>query len=172
LWEISKKHDEDVAWATSEDGEDEAAYYKENGFDLTEPYLHSQEEINKQNFVKEYGEHAWKTLRDQGVYYPSMSTSFKKLDNNSYQYYAETDKHYSVLPVEGEKSLQFLNDPFYQSIDADENPANIAPWTRSFKTASKKSSATSAIWPKKALMQCQPGLKKISFRFPPGSSNS
>ncbi|RRJ82785.1 molybdopterin-containing oxidoreductase family protein [Aestuariirhabdus litorea] len=121
LWEITKKHDEDVQ--DELEGEDELAYYQENGFDLTEPYLHSQEELNKHAFVEKYGEEAWKTIRKTGVYYPGMEASFKKINNNSYQYYPEDKKVYSVLPVE-EKT--------------DASPADIAPWKRTFNTPSKK----------------------------------
>lgn len=58
LWEVTKKHDEDALEALQE--EEEAKYYKENGFHLTEPYLHSQEELNKHAFVDKYGEGAWR----------------------------------------------------------------------------------------------------------------
>ncbi len=136
LWEVTKKHDEDVQ--DELEGEDELAYYKENGFDLTEPYLHSQEELNKHAFVGKHGEAAWKTLRKTGVYYPDMDTSFKKINNNDYQYYPQHKKVYSVLPIEDKTDINILANDFYKSCDPCENPADIAPLKRTFKTPSKK----------------------------------
>jgi thiosulfate reductase/polysulfide reductase chain A len=136
LWEITKKHDEDVQDELED--EDELSYYQENGFDLTAPYLHSQEELNHHAFAVKHGEAAWKTLRETGVYYPGMDTSFKKINNNSYQYYPEDKKVYSVLPIEEKTDLNLLSSDFYKSCDACANPADIAPWKRTFNTPSKK----------------------------------
>ncbi|PIE74367.1 MAG: hypothetical protein CSA19_00105 [Deltaproteobacteria bacterium] len=136
LWEITKKHDDDVAEGIKE--EDEATYYRENGFDLTEPFLHSQEEINEQMFVSEYGEEAYHLLREKGVFYPDMEEYFTRINNNTYQYYPEGKKHYSVLNIEEDVSRTDLSDDFCQSCDSCVNPEDVAPWKRTFKTASKK----------------------------------
>ncbi len=98
LWEITKKYDDDVLESLVDENETE--YYKENGFDLTEPYLHSQEELNKHAFVDKYGEKAWGVIREKGVFYPEMAESFKKVNNNTYQCYPEDKKVYSVLNIE------------------------------------------------------------------------
>lgn len=136
LWEISKKYDDDVMEALEE--EDEAEYFKENGFDLSEPYLHSQEEINEHMFVEEYGKEAWHTLREKGIYYPDMETAFTKIDNNTYQCYPTEKKTYSVLTIEEEMDVVTLSDEFCKSCDPCVNPADIAPWKRAFNTPSKK----------------------------------
>ncbi|WP_371376874.1 molybdopterin-dependent oxidoreductase [Thalassotalea aquiviva] len=136
LWEITKKYDEDVQDELLD--EDESTYYQENGFDLTEPYLHSQEELNHHAFVAKHGEGAWKMLREKGVYYPEMEASFKKINNNSYQYYPDDKKVYSVLPIEEKTDFNMLTNDFYKHCDPCDNPADIAPWKRTFKTPSKK----------------------------------
>ncbi len=136
LWEVTKKHDEDVAEGIKE--EDEATYYKENGFDLTEPFLHSQEEINEHMFASEYGEEAYHLLREKGVFYPDMEEYFTRINNNTYQYYPERKKHYSVLNIEEDVTRTNLSDDFCQSCDSCVNPEDVAPWKRTFKTSSKK----------------------------------
>ncbi|MGL1930594.1 MAG: molybdopterin-dependent oxidoreductase [Desulfotalea sp.] len=136
LWQISKKYDEDVIdGLTSESEED---YFKENGFDLSEPFLQSQEELNEHMFASEYGEKAWHTLREKGVYYPEMAESFKKINNNTYQCYSEDTKIYSVLNIEEEVEQGIIVDDFCKSCDPCVNPADIAPWKRTFNTPSKK----------------------------------
>ena len=91
LFEISKKYDEDVQMAIEEDGEE--AVYKD--FDLTKPFLHSQEELNA-HAVEKY-EGAAQILKDKGVFYPNMDEYFKKLGVNDYEYYPENKRAYSVL---------------------------------------------------------------------------
>lgn len=136
LWEITKKHDEDVQDELEE--ADELTYYKENGFDLTEPYLHSQETLNKHAFVDKYGEDAWTMLREKGVYYPGMAASFKKINNNSYQYYPEDKKAYSMLPIEEQAASKVVANDLYEPCDPCSNPADIGLWKRTFNTPSKK----------------------------------
>ena len=97
LWEITKKYDMDVQAELENSPEEQ--YFKEWGFDLVEPYLHSQQEINKHMFVSAHGENAWKQLREKGVYYQEMQRSFKKIDNNTYEHYPTAEKTYSVLEV-------------------------------------------------------------------------
>ncbi|MCD8478512.1 MAG: hypothetical protein LRY68_12070 [Sulfurospirillum sp.] len=109
LWEITKKHDEDVQEAIED--EDEESVFEDGGFDLAEPFMHSQEETNHHMFVSKYGEEAWKILREKGVFYPNMLSYFKKIDNNTYEYYPKDKRFYSVLKLEEEyDSEAFLHD--------------------------------------------------------------
>lgn len=98
LWEITKKYDEDVQKELETRSEDEV--YTEGGYDLTEPFKQSQEELNKHMVVSKHGEEAWKILREKGVYYPNMQAYFKKINNNTYACYPEDKKVYSVLKTE------------------------------------------------------------------------
>ncbi|MDD3325396.1 MAG: molybdopterin-dependent oxidoreductase [Sulfurospirillaceae bacterium] len=91
IFEITKKYDEDVQEAIEEDGEEEV--YAD--FDLTKPFLHSQEELNEHAVAKYPG--AAQILKTKGVYYPEMDKLFKQLSVNEYQYYPENSKFYSVL---------------------------------------------------------------------------
>lgn len=136
LWQITKKYDEDVISELETESEEE--YYVEGGFDLAEPYMHSQEEINKQMFVSEYGMEAWHLLRQKGVFYPRMKSYFKKKNNNDYQNYPSNKKVYSVLPLEEKVDLNTPMSDFCESCDPCVNPADIAPWKRTFKTPHKK----------------------------------
>ncbi len=137
LWEITKKYDEDVQ-AELEDAESEQEYFKEGGFDLAEPYLHSQEEINKHMIVDEYGEDAWLFLREKGVYYPEIESYFKKRNNNDYTYYPDNKRNYSVLKQERDNDRQDVVDDFCDSCDDCVSPEDISPRKRIFKTPSKK----------------------------------
>jgi len=89
LWEVSRKYDEDI--------DDDMEAYHEEGFDLTDMFGKSQEEVNRALFTKKYGEKAYQTLKQKGVYYPNMDKYFKKISKNEYQYYPEDKKYYSVL---------------------------------------------------------------------------
>ncbi len=98
MWEIAKKHDkviqEKIAGMTAEQ---EAAFYSKEGHDLTDWLkAHSQEHVNEHQVVSVYGEEAWKTLREKGVFYPNMDKYFKVLGENKFQYYPEKKKSYSV----------------------------------------------------------------------------
>jgi thiosulfate reductase/polysulfide reductase chain A len=92
LFEITKKYDEDVQDELKESSEEEV--YAE--FDITEPFKHSQEEINEHMVKSIYGEEAVKALKEDGVFYPDMEKYFKQLNPNEYQYYPEDKKYYSV----------------------------------------------------------------------------
>jgi thiosulfate reductase/polysulfide reductase chain A len=98
LWEIAKKYDKDIqAKITGMTAEQEAAFYKKEGHDLTDWLkAHSQEHVNEHQVVSVYGEEAWKTLREKGVFYPKMDTYWKQLGENKFQYYPEKKKSYSV----------------------------------------------------------------------------
>ena len=136
LWEISKKYDEDVIEEL--ETEDEQEFFIDGGYDLAEPYMHSQEEINKHMVVDEYGEDAWRILREKGVFYPEMLTNFKKINNNTFQCYPTNEKIYSVLNIEEERANDEVITDFCKSCDPCVHPADIAPWKRTFNTPSTK----------------------------------
>jgi thiosulfate reductase/polysulfide reductase chain A len=103
LFEISKKYDEDLQEELAElgEGEDkvttverEKEVYAE--FDLTKPFEHSQEEVNRHMVESVYGEEAIKALEEHGVFYPDMDKYFKQISVNEHQYYPESKKFYSV----------------------------------------------------------------------------
>lgn len=90
LFEITKKYDEEVQDAIADYGEEEV--YME--FDLTQPFAHSQEELNE-HAVRDYPG-AVEQLKKYGVYYPDMEKQFKQLSVNTYEYYPEAKRAYSV----------------------------------------------------------------------------
>ena len=90
LFEITKKYDEDVQEQIEDDGEETT--YEE--FDLTLPFLVSQEELNH-HAVEAYPGAA-EALHHGGIFYPKMEKSFKQVSANVYQYYKESEKAYSV----------------------------------------------------------------------------
>jgi thiosulfate reductase/polysulfide reductase chain A len=132
LWEITKKYDEDIQDELSglEEGETEESYYEENGFNLADAFEESQEEINKHMVVSKHGEKAWKILREKGVYYPNMDKYFEKLDNNTYNYYPEDKKYYTVVKLANKEDADV--------IDTCVNPRDIAELRRNFSTPSTK----------------------------------
>ena len=131
LWEVTKKHDEDVQEEIEGMSKEEIEeFYEDGGFNLADVYQHSQEEINKHMFVPKYGEKAWEILREKGVFYPKFLESFEKIDNNSFKYYNEKDKFHTVVKLE--------NDSDTDSIDTCINPKDIAELKRLFSTPSKK----------------------------------
>jgi len=92
LFEITKKYDEDVQDELKESSEEEV--YAE--FDITQPFKHSQEEINEHMVKSIYGEEAVKALKEHGVFYPNMDKYFKQVSVNEYEYYPEDKRAYSV----------------------------------------------------------------------------
>lgn len=90
LFEISKKYDDDIKDAIEEASESEV--YEQ--FNVTKPFEHSQEELNRQA-VEQYPD-AYEMLKEKGVFYPNMHTFFKQLNANEYQYYPENAKAYTV----------------------------------------------------------------------------
>jgi len=103
LFEITKKYDDDVKEELADLGEGDdkktpeqraAEVYEE--FDLTKPFEHSQEEINRHMVESVYGEEAVKALEEHGVFYPDMDKYFKQISANEHQYYPEKEKAYSV----------------------------------------------------------------------------
>ncbi|WP_294963636.1 molybdopterin-dependent oxidoreductase [Sulfurimonas sp.] len=142
LWEITKKFDEDVQ-EELEDADSEEEYYEEAGFNLTDAFTHSQEDINKHMFVPKYGEKAWQILREKGVFYPEMENGFKKIDNNTYQYYREDKKYHTVIKLQDESQ--------HEAIDTCVNPREIAELKRIFNTSSKKVTCYLASMKKKGI---------------------
>ncbi len=141
LWEITKKYDEDVQdeleGEEPEEGQeaekvDEEEFYEENGYNLADAFEESQEKINHHMFAKKYGEEAWKTLREKGVYYPNMDKYFKKIDANTYEYYPENKKYYSTLKLDKDEEAKGYD------YDTCVNMQDIAVLKRTFKTGSKK----------------------------------
>ena len=94
LFEITKKYDEDVQDDLDDEDTTKAEVYAE--FDLTKPFVHSQEELNEQMVKSVYGEKAVKALKEHGVFYPNMDKYYKALNVNEHQYYPEKAKAYSV----------------------------------------------------------------------------
>ena len=127
LFEISKKYDESLQEEIEERGE--KVVFKEDGYDLAEGYRHSQKTINHHMVSSVYGEEAWKTLREKGVFYPDMDKFFKKISTNEYEYYPEHKKNYSV--IQGD----LIQEPYHDTcIDIEE----IAVLAKKFRTATKK----------------------------------
>jgi thiosulfate reductase/polysulfide reductase chain A len=129
LWEITQKFDEDVQdeldGASPEEIEE---FYEDNGFNLLDAFEEDQEHVNEHMVVSKYGEEAWHTLRETGVYYPRMKDDYKKLDNNNYQYYREDHKFYTVVKFEEGQA----------DVDSCINPRDIAEFKRCFSTPSQK----------------------------------
>ena len=90
LFEISKKYDEELQDMINETGEAKA--YAE--FDLTLPFLHTQEELNHHAVANYPG--AAEKLHHDGVFYPHQDEYYKKISANEHQYYPEKKKSYSV----------------------------------------------------------------------------
>ncbi len=130
LWEITKKYDEDIQEELKGKTKLEIEqYYKENGFDLSDAFEESQENINRHKVEEVYGKEAWITLREKGVYYLNMDKYFKKLSANEYEWYPKNRRFYSI--VKGE----FKSDVFHDTcIDEKE----IAVLKKEFKTPTGK----------------------------------
>ncbi len=133
LWKNTLKYDGDVQDDTKDMKPDELKKYrKENGFDLEDMYGANQEEMNKKSFAGKYGEEAWKELRAKGVFYPHMKEYFKQIDKNTFEYYPENKKSYSIDKL-GEEA-----DPDAYIHDTCINPKEISELRKFFKTPSKK----------------------------------
>jgi len=127
LFEITKKYDEDVQEEIKDRGEREV--YLEDGFDLTDAFSKSQEEINEHLIVSKHGKDAYASLKEKGVYYPEMDIFFKQLSTNEYEYYPEDKRYYSVN--KGKEPEEVYHDTCV-------NEKEIAALKREFKTASGK----------------------------------
>ncbi len=97
LWENTLKYDEDVQDDTEGMSKKELAeYYKENGYDLAEPWEKSVTEQNEEKIVSTYGEKAWEILNERGVYYPHIEEYHKQININESEYYPENKKKYTT----------------------------------------------------------------------------
>ncbi|MBV5279101.1 MAG: molybdopterin-dependent oxidoreductase [Campylobacteraceae bacterium] len=90
LFEITQKYDDEVRGAI-EDSSVEEIYAE---FDLTKPFMVSQEELNTHAVAHYPG--ADKILKEKGVFYPDMEKMYRQINANEYQYYPENNKFYSV----------------------------------------------------------------------------
>ncbi len=90
MFEITKKHDEEVQ-AEIEDSSEEEVFAE---FDINKPFLESQEMLNEHAVHDYHG--AAEILKEKGVFYPHMDKYFKQTSANEHQYYPENKKYYSV----------------------------------------------------------------------------
>jgi thiosulfate reductase/polysulfide reductase chain A len=90
LFEISKKYDEEIQDAIEEDGEEEV--YTE--FDLTLPFMHTQEELNHHAVAMYIG--AAEKLHHDGVFYPKQEDFYKQTAANKHEYYPKKKRYYST----------------------------------------------------------------------------
>lgn len=131
LFEISKKYDEDLQDELEGLNKEEIEeLYEDNGYNLADAFEHSQEHVNKEMFLAKYNQEAWEILNTKGVFYPKMLSSFEKIDNNSFRYYKEKDKFFTVVKLENKEDSD--------DIDTCINPRDIAEVKRLFSTPSKK----------------------------------
>ena len=125
LFEISAKYDEELAEYLADDGFDET--FEDNNFNISKAFEHTQEHINQERVVSVYGEEAYKTLKEKGVFYPHMDKYFKKLSQNEYEYYPEDKKYYTT--------------PNGEKLDAQDtciDEKEMASLKKSFRTKSGK----------------------------------
>jgi thiosulfate reductase/polysulfide reductase chain A len=94
MFEVSVKHDDDLKEEVEDNGMEEV--FEDGNYNLSHAYHHTQEEINKELVVSEYGEEAYKILKEKGVFYPNMDKYFKQLSVNEYEYYPEDKKYYTT----------------------------------------------------------------------------
>lgn len=127
LFEVSKKYDESLQEEIEDREEQEV--YDEDGYNLAEGFEHSQKSINHHQVASIYGEEAWKTLREKGVFYPDMDKFFKKISSNEYEYYPEHKKHYSVIKGD------LIQEPYHDTCIDDKE---ISVLVKNFRTATKK----------------------------------
>ncbi len=155
LWEITKKYDEDVQDEIADRSEKEV--YNEDGFDLTDMFEHSQEEINKHMVVSKHGEEAYTILKEKGIYYPKMNKYFKKLSANKYQYYPENKKHYTV-------TKDGFNSDIYSESCVDEK--ELSSLKDKLKTKSGKVECNLSFLTKKGI-EPMPTWKEYSYKRTP-----
>ena len=110
LWEITKKYDSDVQDDTEGMKPEEIEkYYEENGFNLADVWEKPTYEQNKERISEAFGEEAWKTLDEKGVFYPNMDEYHKQLNANEYQYYPESKKNYTTKGDKLKVTINFKN---------------------------------------------------------------
>ena len=162
LWEITKKYDEDVQeeLLELENGDTEEDYYEDNGFNLADAFEETQEQINEHMFRAKYSEEDWYSLREKGVFYPTMSKSFEKLDNNTYKYYEEHDKNFTVVKLEDQSQQE--------EVDSCVNPRDIAEIRRKFSTPSSKIECSLSSMSKKGIAPMPTWEDKDYVKIPEG----
>jgi len=94
LFEVSKKHDEDLQESIKELGEQKAFF--DGGYDLCELYKKDTTTRNKELITKHFGKEAYKSLKQHGIWYPHMKQYHKEIFNNFYEYYPENKRYYTV----------------------------------------------------------------------------
>ncbi|NLU34896.1 MAG: molybdopterin-dependent oxidoreductase [Wolinella succinogenes] len=113
LFENSLKHDEDLqemieekaselASSNPNKGEEELKKLaieevfedEMEGWDISQGYAHSEEEMNEHAVAKYAGAH--EMLLKHGVFYPGINEQFKQVSANEYVYYPESKKAYSM----------------------------------------------------------------------------
>ncbi|WP_456449580.1 molybdopterin-containing oxidoreductase family protein [Hydrogenimonas sp.] len=94
LFDVSKKWDSELSKNIEEIGETRA--FEENGYDLGELYDKDVSERNRILIVKEFGEEAYRTLKERGVWYPRMDEFHKETSPHSYEYYPEEKRYYTM----------------------------------------------------------------------------
>ena len=94
LFEVSKKYDKSLMETIMSLGERKA--YDEGGYDLSELYKKTIEQRNIEMIVQTYGEEAYKSLKQKGVWYPNMQKYHKYIFNNTYEYYPSKKRYYSI----------------------------------------------------------------------------
>jgi len=93
LFEISMRYDEELQGNIKDTSIREA--YNDGGYDLTELYKKDITQRNKTLIVKNFGKTVYDSLKEKGVWYPYID-EHKEIFNNSYIYYPEDKKHYTV----------------------------------------------------------------------------
>jgi thiosulfate reductase/polysulfide reductase chain A len=94
LFEISKKYDKDLQEQIKLRGEEKV--YEEDGYNLADAWEMPVHERNKEVIEKVYGEKAWETLNEKGVYYPHMEEYHTMSDPNNPEYYPQSKRFYST----------------------------------------------------------------------------
>jgi thiosulfate reductase/polysulfide reductase chain A len=94
LFEISKKYDKDLQEQIKLRGEEKV--YEEDGYNLADAWEIPVHERNKEVIEKVYGEKAWETLNEKGVYYPHMEEYYSMTNPNEPQYYPKKKRFYST----------------------------------------------------------------------------
>ena len=94
LFEVSMKHDEELQESIKEMGKLEA--FEDGGYNLSELYKRDISTRNRTLINNTFGEKAYATLKEKGVWYPNMEKYHKEVFNNSYTYYPEDRKFYTV----------------------------------------------------------------------------
>ena len=94
LFEVSIKHDEDLQDVIKQSSKDEA--FKDGGYDLAQLYKYDVQARNRALITQTFGEDAYKSLKQKGVWYPNMDKYRKEIFNNFYEYYPEDKKYYTI----------------------------------------------------------------------------